>query len=72
MADIDREIPTLVLTECLLVYMSAADSDSILTWVSGAFPNVALVNYEMINPDDKFGQMMVDNLEQRGCCLLGI
>ena len=26
----------------------------------------------MISPDDQFGRMMVENLEQRGCELLGI
>ena len=26
----------------------------------------------MINPDDQFGRMMVENLENRGCQLLGI
>jgi O-methyltransferase involved in polyketide biosynthesis len=63
MGDADKELPTLVLAECLLVYMSAEDSDSIMGWLSEAFPKVALINYEMINPDDKFGSMMVDNLE---------
>lgn len=55
LSDVDAAKPTLVLTECLLVYMSTEDSSSILKWVSEAFPSVAFINYEMINPDDKFG-----------------
>ena len=38
----------------------------------GAQGDIAYVNYEMINPDDQFGRMMVENLENRGCQLLGI
>lgn len=34
--------------------------------------DLSFINYEMINPQDKFGQMMVENLENRGCQLLGI
>ena len=56
-----------MLTECLLVYMKAAESAQVLTWISETFPDVALLNYEMINPFDKFGKMMVENLESRGC-----
>jgi tRNA wybutosine-synthesizing protein 4 len=36
------------------------------------FPAVAFLNYEMITPEDKFGQQMVENIEMRGCSLLGI
>ena len=54
-ASVDKTLPTLVLTECLLVYMSADDSNKILKWVSDTFADVAVLNYEMINPSDKFG-----------------
>ena len=67
MESVDKSLPTLVLTECLLVYMKAADSAQVLNWISETFPDVALLNYEMINPFDKFGKMMVENLESRGC-----
>ena len=33
---------------------------------------VGLLNFEMINPSDQFGKMMLENLEDRGCKLLGI
>ena len=47
--------PTLILTECLLVYMNGQDSEIILHGFANLFPNVAFLNYEMINPFDKFG-----------------
>jgi O-methyltransferase involved in polyketide biosynthesis len=70
---VDGSLPTLVLTECLLIYMKGADSQCVLEWVSDYFNgDLSFVNYEMINPNDKFGEMMVGNLENRGCQLLGI
>lgn len=35
--------------------------------------NLAFVfDYEMYNPHDRFGQMMVKNFDVRGCPLVGI
>jgi len=47
--------------------MKAEDSSRVLGWVNLTFPDVALLNYEMINPEDKFGKMMIENVESRGC-----
>ena len=69
-----KKSPTLVLTECLLVYLKAADTQKILKWCNSEFqesPFLSLLNYEMILPNDNFGQMMIDNLRDRGCELLG-
>ena len=60
---IDKNLPTLVLTECLLVYMKSQDSNKVLKWVSDMFADVALLNYEMVNPYDQFGKMMIENIE---------
>ena len=58
--------PTLILTECLLIYMRSEDTRGVLDWTMdffGATGDVVYVNYEMVNPDDQFGRMMVENLE---------
>lgn len=60
---IDKNLPTLVLTECLLVYMKSQDSNKVLKWVSDTFADVALLNYEMVNPYDQFGKMMIENIQ---------
>ena len=55
--------------------MKAEDTLGVLNWTMdlfGAEGELAYVNYEMINPDDQFGRTMVENLENRGCQLLGI
>ena len=72
LSGVRKDLPTLVLTECLLVYMKAVDSELILSNFAALFPSVGFVNYEMIGPDDKFGQQMIENIEMRGCSLLGI
>ena len=55
---VDPLKPTLVMTECLLVYLQPAESDKILNWVSQFFnqtPYVGIINYEMVDPHDAFG-----------------
>lgn len=72
---VSSDKPTLVLTECLLIYLKPEETAKILTWVSEFFapaPYVGLLNYEMINPFDPFGETMLENLAQRGCDLYGI
>ena len=72
---VDGTVPTLVLTECLLVYLKPTDAVNILKWASNFFKNskfLGIMNYEMIEPFDSFGQTMLNNLMERGCDLLGI
>ena len=52
---VNPDLPTLILTECLLIYMRSDDTQSVLNWTMdyfGAQGDVTYVNYEMINPDD--------------------
>lgn len=73
--NVKGDIPTLVLTECLLIYLRPEHAQGVLKWIGSYFsgsPFVGVANYEMINPHDTFGRKMVDNLVDRGCELLGI
>ena len=61
----DLKKPTLVMTECLLVYLKPDESAKILQWISDTFneaPFLGLINYEMIEPNDPFGETMIQNL----------
>eukprot|EP01130_Rhizamoeba_saxonica_P005024 TRINITY_DN2025_c0_g1_i2.p1 TRINITY_DN2025_c0_g1~~TRINITY_DN2025_c0_g1_i2.p1 ORF type:complete len:168 (-),score=23.85 TRINITY_DN2025_c0_g1_i2:41-544(-) len=62
--------PTLFLSECVLIYMSPEESDSIIHWCSNYFSSSMFLIYEQINPSDPFGQMMINNLRKRGISLL--
>lgn len=57
-------LPTLILTECVLVYLKPDESLKILHFLKDFFTgDLALLNYEMINPHDSFGKVMLENLE---------
>lgn len=72
-AGFDFSLPTLVLAECVLVYLPADASTGVLGWLASRLSGGALVvNYEQIHPDTPFGRTMVAHLEARGCALLGL
>mmetsp|Transcript_18037 Transcript_18037/g.38549 ORF Transcript_18037/g.38549 Transcript_18037/m.38549 type:complete len:363 (-) Transcript_18037:214-1302(-) len=73
-AGLKPNIPTLFLSECVLVYMQALHGNSIIEWAASTISEApaAMVVYEQCNPDDRFGKVMVDNLMRRGCPLLSI
>ncbi len=64
--------PTLIIAECVLVYLRPEASNAIVGWFTKHSPCAALIAYDAIGPDDPFGKMMIDNLKQRGCPLLGL
>ncbi|KAG6902771.1 hypothetical protein C0995_011919 [Termitomyces sp. Mi166 len=72
---LDGSVATLLLFECVLVYMEPAASDAILRWFvdyfgAGKTPLGGIV-YEMFNLEDAFGKMMVNNLKARNVSLPG-
>ena len=68
----DAAAPTLVLAECVLVYMPPAEARSLLGWFAARCRRLVLAAYEQVGPDDPFGRMMMSNLRARGCPLLGL
>jgi len=70
--NINSKLPTLILTECVLVYMSSTDSSKLLNMLANKFLNVLFVNYEQVNMNDAFGAIMIENLKRRQCDLLGV
>ncbi|TIA68524.1 hypothetical protein E3P92_03731 [Wallemia ichthyophaga] len=69
---VNHDIPTLVLCECVLVYMPQDASNRILRWLGQSFNDVLVLVYEMTGIDDKFGQTMLRNLKARGVELPGV
>jgi tRNA wybutosine-synthesizing protein 4 len=55
--------PTLVLSECVLIYVEPALADGIIAWFAQEVPQSALAVYEQIRPGDAFGQTMLANLK---------
>ncbi|KDQ20202.1 hypothetical protein BOTBODRAFT_27613 [Botryobasidium botryosum FD-172 SS1] len=64
-------IPTLFLAECVLVYMPPSASNALLQWFSDNFDCVGGICYEMFGLEDRFGQVMRENLKARNVSLPG-
>ncbi|CAG9796813.1 unnamed protein product [Diatraea saccharalis] len=63
--------PTLVLAECVLVYLRPDAAAALLRHLAATFQRCALIVYEQCNLGDKFGEVMLRNLNARGCALAG-
>jgi [phosphatase 2A protein]-leucine-carboxy methyltransferase len=59
------DIPTLLISECCLCYLSPQEADGALAYFTSRIPTLATVIYEPIRPHDAFGQVMVSNLAAR-------
>lgn len=67
--DVDANLPTLLISECCLIYLSPQEADDVVQYFTkNILPTVplGLIIYEPIRPDDPFGRTMVANLATRG------
>ncbi|NWU69903.1 LCMT1 methyltransferase, partial [Pterocles burchelli] len=70
--NLDIHLPTLLVAECVLVYMTPQQSANLLKWAASTFPVAMFINYEQVNMADRFGQIMIENLQRRQCNLAGV
>lgn len=68
---VDKSLPTVFITECVLVYMAPEHSAAIINWAGANFKTALFINYEQVNMQDRFGQVMIQNLRGRNCELVG-
>lgn len=72
-ADIDPSLPTLLISECCLIYLDPTTADNAVKYFTQHLFSprtmLGLIIYEPIRPQDPFGQMMVSNLRERGIVL---
>ena len=72
---IDMDLPTLIISECCLVYLPPAEATAALQFFTSLFKPItplSMVVYEPINPFDPFGKVMEQNLASRGITLHGL
>jgi len=74
--NIDPTLPTLILSECCLTYLSPTITQSVISTISTSWLNknteVGILCYDPIRPNDAFGQTMVRNLRSRGVEMPGL
>uniref|UniRef100_A0A1I8BNB3 Leucine carboxyl methyltransferase 1 n=1 Tax=Meloidogyne hapla TaxID=6305 RepID=A0A1I8BNB3_MELHA len=71
-AELDNSKPTLIIAECLFVYMDLEHSYNLIEELTKYFKTLALINYEQVNMNDNFSKVMLDNLNNRGIHLPGL
>lgn len=69
---LDRTLPTLFIAECVLIYMNSTHSNSLLKYLSQNYEKCCFLNYEQCNLNDRFGEIMLSNMQARACELLGV
>lgn len=72
LASVDVSLPTLLISECCLVYLDPTAADAVIGYFNRLFSAetpLGLILYEPINPFDSFGEVMVSNLAARGIVL---
>ncbi len=61
-AHLDPALPTLLLAECVFVYVPPQDVSNLLGWFAQTFGRGACFSYDPFGLDDSFGKVMVRNL----------
>lgn len=69
---VDFSKPTLVISECVLVYLDEGVVQKLLERFSKKFLNLVWADYEMFNKNDGFGKVMVKNFQDMGIPLSSI
>ncbi|XP_059175408.1 tRNA wybutosine-synthesizing protein 4-like [Physella acuta] len=63
---VNFDVPTLLLSECVLTYMTRRCSTELVKWASETFEQAVFGMYEQINPDDAFGLFMQHHFHSIG------
>ncbi|PPQ63036.1 hypothetical protein CVT24_005982 [Panaeolus cyanescens] len=73
---LNPELPTLLLFECVLAYIEPAISSRLLNWFANVGQNssggvLGCIVYEMFGLQDSFGRVMINNLKERSITIPG-
>ncbi|XP_067933674.1 tRNA wybutosine-synthesizing protein 4-like [Watersipora subatra] len=70
--ELKRDLPTLLLSECVMTYMEHALSTGLIKFCNSFFTNSLFVTYEQVEPQDAFGQFMRKHFDKLNSSLKGI
>ncbi|XP_061177591.1 tRNA wybutosine-synthesizing protein 4-like [Saccostrea echinata] len=63
---VDWDTPTLLLSECVMTYMTRRCSSAVVKWAGETFSEAVFILYEQINPNDAFGKFMQSHFQLIG------
>ena len=49
-----------------MVYLHPQDAENVIKWAGENFKNCVFLNYEQVNMNDTFGNVMINNLKVKG------
>ena len=55
---------TIIVAECLLCYLNKEEALNMIKNISNKIDNCVIIYYDVINPNDEFGKVMINNLKQ--------
>ena len=68
---LNMEIPTLIITECVLPYLHPESISFLISTFYQIFPCCAWLSYDLINLSDSFGKVMIRNMAAAGINIPG-
>ena len=68
----DFNLPTVILSECVITYMEEKDSTNLIKFLASKLPHASFIVYEQIRPSDGFGQFMVEHFKTIGSPIKGV
>lgn len=71
-AGLQRDIPTFILSECVMTYMDHIVSTKLIKFMAEYFTNLAFATYEQIKPWDAFGMFMRTHFDKMNSSLRAI
>jgi [phosphatase 2A protein]-leucine-carboxy methyltransferase len=69
---IRTDLPTLLVSECCLCYLTTEQADAVLNFFTSRIPTIGTVIYEPTNPNSAFGRVMTSNLAARNLAMPSI
>lgn len=63
LSQVNTQLPTLFLSECVFPYIDPAATDMVIRWCTSNFPSICAVSYDMFGLNDSFGRVMLENLK---------
>lgn len=62
-----HRLPTLFLSECVLVYLTPSQSSNLVRWAAETFHTAMFINYEQVNITDNFIWVQQKNIAVSFC-----